>query len=65
MQKIRKNMDYKYILMKREDRAKLRAALKVPESTISEVLNFYRYSLRDRRYRLLAVNKFGGILITN
>lgn len=58
-------MDYKYILMKKEDRRKMRDHLGVPESTMSEILNFYHNSLRDRRRRLLAVNSYGGILIMN
>lgn len=58
-------MDYKYILMKREDRRRFRNATNLTESTVSEVLNFYRFSLLHRRLRMKAVNQFDGILITN
>ena len=50
-----------HIWLSKGKRAMIKEKYKVTDSTISDSLNFRRYSLLNRRIRLSAMNEYEGI----
>lgn len=50
-----------HIWLNKGQRAKIKEKYQVTDSTISDSLNFRRYSLLNRRIRLSAMNEYEGI----
>ncbi len=53
-------MEKGWIYLHGEKRKELRSLFGISESMLSQALNFHRNSIRSRRIRSYAVNKFNG-----
>lgn len=52
-----------YVVIRKEERAKLRSSFGVSDSAISDSLNYRRNSLLSRRIRMSAVNLYRGLFV--